>query len=173
MESVPLLAWCTSLEGKGGTRVDMYICVSIYCMYIICILFTGVGQCQMCLQKICYDPAFRYLLIYLCFQLSFTVVNSLAMFLLTWPPWHPSPSQRLSSAHNLASRIGRSMRSVSSWRSKEPWNTCQARFVDHFFFNNVGVVWRSRSFASVLELLRGFWRVVPVSQDDGSSAWVR
>ena len=73
--------------------------------------------------------------IYFCLSLSFTAVNSLAMFLLTWPPWHPSPSQRLSSAHNLASRIGRSMRSVSSWRSKEPWNTCQARFVDRFFFS--------------------------------------
>lgn len=113
------------------------------------------------------DLLWPSLSIYLCFQLSFTAVNSLAMFLLTWPPWHPSPSQHLSSAHNLASRIGRSMRSVSSWRSKEPWNTCQASFVDHFFFNNVGVVWRSPSFASVLEPLRGFWRVVPVSQDDG------
>ena len=63
------------------------------------------------------------------------------MFLLAWPPWHPSPSQRLSSAHNLASRIGRSMRSVSSWRSKEPWNTCQARFVDRFCFPTTSVLY--------------------------------
>ena len=38
------------------------MCISVYInymiLYVYLILYTGVGQCQMCLRKICCDLAF-------------------------------------------------------------------------------------------------------------------
>ena len=131
---------------------------------MICILFTGVGQCQMCLQKICYDPAFRYIFL----SLTFVYGRKLSCHVFT----HMATMASITfSTFIFSSQLG-----IQDWKKYEiSFKLKKQGAMKHmsgevcrpfFFFQRLGVVWRS-PVALGVELLRGFWRVVPVSQDDG------
>ena len=169
MESVPLLAWCTSLEGKGGIRVDMYICVSVYYMYIIHRSWTMPDVLAKDLLWPSLSISFDIFLF-----LTFVYFRKLSCHVFT----HMTTMASITfSTFIFSSQLG-----IQDWKKYEiSFKLKKQGAMKHmsgevcrpFFFFNDSVLYGDPPVTLGVELLRGFWRVVPVSQDDGSSAWVR